>query len=108
MNWLHIQSELDLEKALASSDKVAIFKHSTRCPISSMAKHRLEISWKENLPHTSIYYLDLIRFRSISNLVAEKLDVPHQSPQLIVVENGSAIYNVSHSSISTKEIAKHI
>lgn len=108
MNWLQIQSELDLEKALSSTSEIAIFKHSTRCPVSSMAKRILESSWGEDAPNVSIYYLDLIRFRSISQLISEKLNVVHQSPQLILVKDGKAIYNASHSSINTKVIANYI
>ena len=105
MNWLLIESESDLENILQQSfnHPVAIFKHSTRCSISSVAKMRLSSSWEfgDDLP---IYYLDLLAFRNLSNLIAEKFNVEHQSPQLIVLENGEVVYHNSHLSISVKEL----
>lgn len=108
LNWIEIQSEEDLEKVLASAEKVAIFKHSTRCPVSSMAQNRIETSWEEDTNQTPIYLLDLIRYRDLSNKIASKLGVGHQSPQLILVQNGKAFYDSSHHMIQSKEAAKYI
>jgi len=107
MDWIKIESESDLEKAIEVSFKdnlgVAIFKHSTRCSISSVAKTRLTSLWdfKEELP---IYYLDLIAFRDLSGLIAEKFTIEHESPQLLIIKNGECIYDASHMSISVKSI----
>ncbi len=107
MNWIAIKSESDLNQLIEFSFQtefgVAIFKHSTRCSISSVAKTRLSTFWNfgEELP---IYYLDILSFRNISNLIVEKLEVAHESPQLIIIKNGKAIYNVSHMGISVKSI----
>ena len=73
-----------------------------------MAKNRLEISWEQDLKDTPIYILDLIRYRSVSKKIADDLGVDHASPQLIVVENNTVVYDVSHHMIQTSEIAKHI
>ncbi|MFT5667850.1 MAG: bacillithiol system protein YtxJ [Vicingaceae bacterium] len=107
-NWLHIESEDDLLHAISLRGKVALFKHSTRCSISSMAKNRLETSWNEETGNTPIYLLDLIRFRSISNKIESKLGVEHQSPQLILLNDGSVVYDASHHMIQSKEAASHI
>ncbi len=107
MNWIEIKSESDLNKIIQESFQdyfgIAIFKHSTRCAVSSMAKMRLSSTWdfKEELP---IYHLDLLSHRAISNLIAEKFDIQHQSPQLLVIKDGKCIYNASHLAISVKEI----
>jgi bacillithiol system protein YtxJ len=107
MDWINIESEADLNKAIEASSQdnmgVAIFKHSTRCSISSVAKTRLASLWdfKEELP---IYYLDLIAFRELSALIAEKFNVQHESPQLLIINKGECIYNASHMSISVKSI----
>ena len=107
MDWIEIKSESDLsrifEKSFHDNTGVAIFKHSTRCSISSVAKMRLSLSWDfgEELP---IYYLDLIAYRNVSNLIAEKLGVRHESPQLLVINNGECIYNGSHMAISVSEL----
>tara|TARA_B110001469_G_C9620159_1_gene309000 strand:+ start:1257 stop:1613 length:357 start_codon:yes stop_codon:yes gene_type:complete len=107
-NWLHIESEDDLLHAISLKGKVALFKHSTRCSISSMAKNRLETNWNEETGNTPIYLLDLIRFRSISNQIESTLGVEHQSPQLILLNDGSTIHVASHHMIQSKEAASHI
>jgi len=83
----------------SENQTVVIYKHSTRCSISSMALNRLERNWTEEGNKLKIYYLDLIQFRDISNAVAEKFGVYHESPQAIVIKNGKAVHNSSHMSI---------
>ena len=101
--WNQLTSIEQLKEIIANSaNKPALlFKHSTRCSISSMAKSRLEREWNLELP---IYYLDLIQYRPISSLIAIKSGVEHQSPQLIVFQNGKPIYDASHSGIDIDEI----
>lgn len=107
MNWIKIESESDLEKAIEASFQgnlgVAIFKHSTRCSISSVAKTRLSSFWdfKEELP---IYYLDLIAYRELSSLIAQKFNVQHESPQILIVKKGECVYDASHMAISVKSL----
>lgn len=101
--WNYIESEEDLQKALEQSyhEKVVIFKHSTRCFISQTVLKNFEKEVENSGKKATYYFLDLIEYRSISNKIADGLDVTHQSPQLIVVENGKAVNNASHQSIST-------
>lgn len=104
--WKIIESEDDLKKALESSfnNKIAIFKHSTSCFISKTVLKNFE-SELENLEYkTDLYYLDLLAHRPVSNKIAEDLGVRHESPQLIVIENGKAISNASHQHISADQI----
>ena len=69
-----------------------------------MVKDRLERQWKSQLDEFPIYYLDLIKFRSISNQLADKFGVIHESPQLLIIQNGECIFNCSHSDISVSAI----
>lgn len=106
MNWIDLNDETALLNAVKSSYNnkgIIIFKHSTRCSISSVAKSRLSLKWsfQDELP---TYYLDLIKNRSTSDLVAEKFKIPHESPQLLFIKNGECIYNASHLSISVKNL----
>ena len=66
---------------------VLLFKHSTRCSISSMALNRLETRWKdeEKIP---AYYLDLLNHRDISNEIETLFNVEHASPQVLLIKNG--------------------
>lgn len=104
INWKHLTSIEDLNQALEASKEqpVALFKHSTRCSVSLMAKKTLEYGW--DLP-IDAYFLDLITHRNVSNAIAQQLNVEHQSPQLIVVKNGEAIHSASHGSINAEDVA---
>ena len=101
-NWktFHAPEQLDEIVDRSFHRPVAIFKHSTRCGISLMAKRQLERDWGQ-APHViELYYLDLLSYRPVSNLVEEKLGILHQSPQVIVVHRGEVRYHSSHQDIS--------
>jgi bacillithiol system protein YtxJ len=105
MKWEILSSEQQLLGLLDKESLFAIFKHSTRCSISSMAKNRVERDWDLDFP---IYYLDLIQYRSVSNLIAAKSGIEHQSPQLIVFQNGLPVYDASHNAIDANEIKSNL
>ncbi|HRD52532.1 MAG TPA: bacillithiol system redox-active protein YtxJ [Flavobacteriales bacterium] len=103
MKWTALAdvAQLDFIDKLSAMRPVLIFKHSTRCSISSAALNRLECSWTEaDEALGAVYYLDLLRFRSISNAIAERYGVQHESPQVLVVRNGSCVHEASHLSIT--------
>lgn len=104
MNWVPLTEESQLGQILEQSRQqpVVIFKHSTRCSISSMAKSRLER--EKPAGNILFYYLDLIRYRPISNKIAEDFHVPHESPQVLVIKNGECTYEESHNGIDMQEI----
>ena len=109
INWNHL-NQLDQLISIKEESKdrpVLIYKHSTRCSISSMALDRLERSWNKELEPIKAYYLDLIRFRDISNAVAESFKINHESPQVILIKNGEVVYYASHMSISAVELEKY-
>ncbi|MGB3467987.1 MAG: bacillithiol system redox-active protein YtxJ [Cyclobacteriaceae bacterium] len=111
IDWKALENIDQLEeiKELSSDQKVVIFKHSTRCPVSSMALSRLERSWdNKEQQNTAIYFLDLIRYRAISNAIADKFGVEHQSPQVIMLENGEAVYSESHMGISYEGLKEQL
>lgn len=110
MIWENLESEAQLNAILESSEHtpVAIFKHSTRCNISSMVKDRMERK-SEVLPENfKIFYLDLLNFRNISNRIADNLGVQHQSPQLLLIKNGQCVFHASHGAISTDVLSEQI
>lgn len=110
MEFINLDSNSILAKAIEESHLnkgVVIFKHSTRCSISSVAKKRLSTDWfKEN--NIPFYYLDLIKYRDLSGLIAEKFNIQHESPQVLIIKNGKCIYDASHLSISIKQIESSI
>lgn len=110
MQWLpltdlsQLQSLINISKEQSADGLTAlIFKHSTRCSISSMALSRLENKW-ETQGNVQPYFLDLLKFRDVSNEIATVFGVEHQSPQVLVIKNGQCIYHNSHSGISYQDI----
>lgn len=103
MNWTSLESAEQLSGIKQQQGYSIIFKHSTRCSISIMAKRRFELEWghlPESLP---LYFLDLIKYREISNQIAQDFHVHHQSPQLLLIKDGECILDQSHSDISIEE-----
>lgn len=60
MNWTVLESEQQLADIVAGTRPCFIFKHSTRCPVSSMAKRNISQDAKIIPGGVSVYYLDLI------------------------------------------------
>ncbi len=108
MNWIPLTTEEQLNGISTKSfvTPQVIFKHSTTCSISSMALNRLERA--EAPSNADFYYLDLLKFRNISRAITEKFDVHHESPQIIILKNGSCIYDESHYGISMADIAEQV
>ena len=104
--WKALTSEVQIEAILQRSNEIPclIFKHSTRCNISSIAKFRLEDNWDFSQDQLEPYYLDLLKHRNISNLAAETFEVHHESPQLLLIINGECVYDASHLDISIGEL----
>jgi len=103
MNWTSLESAEQLNGIKQNQGYSIIFKHSTRCSISLMAKRRFELDW-ENLPdNVPLYFLDLIKYRDLSNQVAQDFQVHHQSPQLLLIKDGECILDQSHGGISLEE-----
>lgn len=103
MNWTALtdEAQLDAIDALSATRPVLIFKHSTRCSISSAALHRLESAWSADDDRLgALYYLDLIRFRGISNAIADRYGVQHESPQALVIRDGRCVHHASHFGIT--------
>ena len=105
--WIPL-TDADQLRAIAQESHqhpVLIFKHSTTCSISAMAKAKLERQWPDaSLPaDTSLYYLDLLRYRPLSGQIASEFHVEHQSPQLLLIQDGECRYHASHMSIRLSE-----
>ncbi len=103
MNWILLDSADQLNTIKNNQGYSLIFKHSTRCSISMMAKKRFELDW-DNLPaDVPVYFLDLIRYRELSNQIASDFQVYHESPQLLLIKDGECILDQSHGGISVDE-----
>ncbi len=111
VNWFRLNTGEDLDQLIQKESfekPVMLFKHSTRCSISSMALSRLENYWDIDEEALQPVYLDLIANRDISNKIAADLRVTHQSPQILIVKNGKCIYQASHNQIDVEDIKQNL
>ena len=90
--------------ALSFEKPVLIFKHSTRCSISRFALKQFENDYDFSSEELQPYFLDLLENRSISNEIALRFDVFHQSPQILVIKKGKSVYDASHDAIAVSEV----
>jgi len=104
--WKLLEKQEDILKFVERSKDVPVllYKHSTRCGVSSMALNRIESDWTAAEENCELVFLDLIAFRSVSNAVSEELNVQHQSPQAILLKGGEVVYHASHSGIDVQHI----
>ena len=106
MNWIPLTEQGQLDALIERSNSIpqVIFKHSTRCGTSAMVLSRIERS--EAPASIDFHFLDLIRYRDISNRIAEKFAVHHESPQVLLIKNGECVYDESHMGITMDELAE--
>ena len=110
MNWIELNSlqQLSQIKELSKTRMQVIFKHSTRCSISSMARNRLERKEQQQPASIDFYFLDLLRFRSLCDKIAEDFSVHHESPQVLLIKDAECIYEESHGGIDMAGIAEQV
>ena len=89
-----------LEKS--KEEPILVLKHSTTCPISTGAFSRVD-GFETDIPK---YFLKVRESRPVSNEIESALDVVHQSPQLIMLKEGKAVWNASHTVITENEIKR--
>jgi bacillithiol system protein YtxJ len=89
---------------ISQTKPVVLFKHSTRCSISRMALKQFDTEF--NYPNEKIvwYLLDLLNHRDLSNEIAHRYNITHQSPQILVIKNRKAVFNASHDSIAAEDM----
>ena len=100
MNWINLTNTYELSKIKDDSfqDPQFIFKHSTRCSISKMVLNRFESN--NDSVFISVYLLDLLNYRDLSNQIANDFNVKHESPQILVIKDGECNTHLSHTSIN--------
>ncbi|MGK4567724.1 bacillithiol system redox-active protein YtxJ [Flavobacterium sp. 3HN19-14] len=110
VHWYYLESmaELDDIDNISMQKPVAIFKHSTRCSISRFSLKQFENEHNIETEKLELYFLDLLAHRDISDAIAMRYQVQHQSPQLIVIKDGKAVYNVSHSDIDAEKLKEFV
>ena len=109
INWIELTDlgQLNEIMDLSHQQPVIIFKHSTRCSISRMALKQFENEFDLE-GRVTPYFLDLLNHRDISNEIATRFEVYHQSPQLLLIKEGKSVYDVSHSDIDAVELKRRV
>lgn len=105
LNDIKLLDEVDV---ISQTKPVVLFKHSTRCSISRFALKRFDAEFNYDEDKIDWYLLDLLNHRDISNEMAHRYKVEHQSPQIIVVRNGKAVFSSTHDGIDAKDLVKFI
>jgi bacillithiol system protein YtxJ len=105
VNWIPLTDLSQLDEIVTISDNkpIVIFKHSTRCSVSRFALKQFESEY-DLTDRVDAYFLDLLEYRVISNEIASRFGVYHQSPQLLLIKEGKSVYDVSHSDINAMEL----
>ena len=101
IDWrdLHEIPQVREIKELSETGPVVLFKHSNRCGVSTIAKRSLENDWHEGYRGIPFYHIDVIADRAVSNAVADRFDIRHESPQMLVIHNGTVHDHASHQDL---------
>ena len=102
--FFRIDDRAALDGLLADSKQkpVIVFKHSTACSISSRAYREMEkVEGQVNI-------LEVQSAREISRELANLTGVRHETPQVIVLRDGKAVWNASHFDVKAAAVAKAV
>jgi bacillithiol system protein YtxJ len=97
----------EIEKKSLGKPQI-IFKHSTTCGISRMVINMFKSGYDLNENQADLYYLDLHSYREVSNEVGYRFQLLHQSPQLLVIKNGTTVSHASHGAIAELNLKQFI
>ena len=108
-SWIRLQHSKQIQEIIERSytTPCIIYKHSSRCSLSSISRYRLEGDWDFQEYEVAAYFLDVIADRDLSRMVAERFEVHHESPQLLLICHGECIYDASHLDITLTELREH-
>ena len=106
LTWIVLNRSEQLDSILRGSNSrlMIIFKHSSRCGISSMILNDFTRNYKLSDDSAELYFLDIIKENELSNEVSIRYGVVHESPQLIVIKDEKVIHHASHFRIDAKKL----
>ena len=111
MNWIPLikKEQLLIIEEASYQQPVMIFKHSTICSTSALVLDRFERKWREDkMRELTSYFLDLLKYRSISNQISIDFNLRHESPQLLLVKLGRVTYHDSHFGIDYQKLVSYL
>lgn len=104
MQQIKTMADWEALKEKSETEKVIVFKYSNACPVSFAAMDELQVADFED----SIYMVTVQTEREISNKIAEDVGVQHQSPQVLLIEKGKSVFDVSHFKVKNDVIAANL
>jgi len=105
---LTVLSTLDgLEAALSGSNgrPLLLLKHSLTCGTSAYAHAEVEGFLSEPGLPADACVVHVQTGRAISDAIAERFGLRHESPQLLLITHGQVVWHASHRRITRREIA---
>lgn len=96
-----------LEQVLRESEShpVLIFKHSVTCGISAMAHDALQpLGRADGVP--PVYMVSVQSGRAVSDAIASRLGIRHESPQILLVVHRQVTWAASHYRVSAAEVGR--
>ncbi len=109
INWINLESMTDVEGMIDQSERntVIVFKHSNRCGISSSVLRKFEKKISTSVTDRKLFYFLNVKHRDVSNEIARRFSVRHESPQLLIVKNNEVIKHDSHYNILDIDLADY-
>lgn len=104
--WASFSDASQLEPVVEASQKQPqlIYKHSHRCSVCFVSKSNLEGAADDLLDRADMHFINVVNSREASNHIASELEVRHESPQVILLDNGEVIWHASHGRIDNNKI----
>lgn len=108
--WNIPETENDVEQIFdRSSEKPQlIYKHSNSCSICWFTKSEIEAASESILALADLHFVNVVKFRTISNLISAKSGIIHHSPQVLIIQNGEVVWNASHGRIRANAILEQL
>lgn len=98
--------QLETVWELSQEKPVLLFKQSTTCPVSAEAFEQFQTFISENSTDLASFFVKVRETRPVSDEIAEKLDVRHQSPQILLIKDGKSKWDASHMKITVESISE--
>jgi bacillithiol system protein YtxJ len=110
VNWNSLTTEEQLDKLVAESSKKLqlIFKNSTSCGISGMVFRSFEAHYPLAPGQADLHLLHIQHNRQLSAMISQRFEIRHESPQLLIIKNGTVVKHASHSGISDVSVETYI
>jgi bacillithiol system protein YtxJ len=110
MNWTAIKTleQLTTIVEISKTTPCVIYKHSTRCNTSEMMKYVLENDWQFEEDEVRPFYLDILEYQDIAITIADRFQVHHQSPQVLLIKNMECTYDADNMEISIEELKESL